>query len=101
MRYLHDRGVKGYLTLNVLVFDEELAGAERLLRAAAAAGVDAAIVQDVGIAALAARVAPALRVHASTQMSVTSPEGAQFAAQVRTLCPRCRHVAIVDMTGRS
>lgn len=82
MCYLHDRGVKGYLTLNVLVFDEELAGAERLLRAAAAAGVDAVIVQDVGIAALAARVAPALRVHASTQMSVTSPEGAQFAAQL-------------------
>src|ERR1041384_2912261 len=47
MEFLHRRGVKGYVTLNTLVFENELADAERYLRAMIAAGVDAAIVQDV------------------------------------------------------
>eukprot|EP00793_Prasinoderma_coloniale_P003488 PRCOL_00006724-RA len=79
MEYVHARGVRGFVTLNVLVFDEELADAEELMRAAAAAGVDAFIVQDVGAAALAARVAPSVALHGSTQMSVASGAGARFA----------------------
>jgi collagenase-like PrtC family protease len=78
--YLHARGVKGYLALNVLVFDEELAEFESAVRRAAAAGVDALIVQDVGAQEVARRVAPGLPVHASTQMTITAPEGARFAA---------------------
>ena len=46
MAWLHRRGVKGFLTVNVLVFTHELADAAELLLAAAAAGVDALIVQD-------------------------------------------------------
>src|SRR5213593_773796 len=49
MEFLHRRGVKGYVTFNTLVFANELAEAERYLRSIIAAGVDAAIVQDVGI----------------------------------------------------
>src|SRR6476619_91006 len=49
MEFLHRRGVKGYVTLNTLVFENELAEAVLYLRSMIAAGVDAVIVQDVGI----------------------------------------------------
>src|SRR5205809_7111571 len=49
MEFLHRRGVKGYLTFNTLVFENERGQAEEYLRATITAGVDAAIVQDVGI----------------------------------------------------
>ena len=80
MDYLHERGVRGYLTLNTLVYDEELATAEDLVRRAALAGVDALIVQDIGLARLARAVAPRLPLHASTQMSVTDAAGVASAA---------------------
>ncbi|MCG6967417.1 MAG: U32 family peptidase [Chromatiaceae bacterium] len=79
MDYLHERGVRGYLTLNTLVFDEELQRAEQLVRMAALAGVDALIVQDLGLVQLAHAVAPALPIHASTQMSITDGGGAALA----------------------
>src|SRR6266581_3982878 len=50
MQFLHQRGVKGYVTFNTLVFENELADAENYLRTIIASGVDAAIVQDVGVA---------------------------------------------------
>jgi putative protease len=80
--FLHERGVRGFVTMNVLVFDEELAQAEALVRAVAKAGVDAVIVQDVGLVELVRRVAPNLAIHGSTQMSITSPEGAEFAREL-------------------
>ena len=78
---LHGRGVRGYVTFNTLVFDHELEEAARTLAAIAATGVDAIIVQDVGVAALARRIAPDLEVHGSTQMSITSAEGVRLAQQ--------------------
>ena len=82
MDFLHRHGVCGYLTFNILVFTSELAEAERFLRLAEAAGVDAIIVQDPGAVRLARSVAPALEVHASTQMTITSPEGVRFAKSI-------------------
>ncbi|MCB1802085.1 MAG: U32 family peptidase [Gammaproteobacteria bacterium] len=82
MDYLHERGVRGYLTLNTLVYDDELARAESLLRHAAEAGVDALIVQDIGLVRLARQVAPALPVHGSTQMSITDTAGVELAASL-------------------
>ena len=79
MQTLHARGVKGFVTFNTLVFDHELREAEEALAGIAEAGADAIIVQDVGIAQLAKRIAPTLEVHGSTQMSVTSAEGAELA----------------------
>ncbi|KAK9825658.1 hypothetical protein WJX81_006317 [Elliptochloris bilobata] len=79
MAYLRERGVKGFVALNVLVFDEELAEVEARVRLIAAAGADAVIVQDLAVVGLARRVAPGLPVHGSTQMSVTSADGAEFA----------------------
>ena len=58
--------------MNALVFDEELRQAERLVRGIAEAGVDAVIVQDVGVARVVRETAPNLPIHGSTQMSATS-----------------------------
>src|SRR4051794_30530058 len=62
MRFLHNHGVKGYVTFNVLVFTDELSAAVAQLRLLETAGVDAIIVQDVGLAELARRLTPRLRV---------------------------------------
>ncbi len=82
MEFLHHRGVKGYVTFNTLVFANEMSGAEQYLRAIIAAGVDAAIVQDVGICRLIRRLSPDFPIHASTQMTVTSAAGVQFAREL-------------------
>ncbi|MCC7072481.1 MAG: U32 family peptidase [Deltaproteobacteria bacterium] len=79
---LHQAGVKGYLTLNTLVFDHELLEVERVVRAAALAGVDALIVQDLGLLRLARAIAPALPLHASTQMTCTDPASVALAARL-------------------
>jgi putative protease len=78
MAYLHRHGVKGLVTMNTLIFSGELADAEAQLREIAAAGVDALIIQDLGLAKLARTVAPDVELHASTQMTITSPEGLAF-----------------------
>ena len=79
MGFLHSRSVKGYLTLNTLLFEDELVAAQNLLRDVIAAGVDAAIVQDVGICRLIRGLSPDFPIHASTQMTVTSAAGIRFA----------------------
>jgi putative protease len=79
MEFLHRRGVKGYVTLNTLVFSNELAEAEQYLRTIVAAGVDAVIVQDVGICHLIRHLSPDFPIHASTQMTITSAAGVEFA----------------------
>ncbi len=79
MEYLHRRGVRGYVTFNVLVFADELAAAENYLRAIITAGVDAAIVQDVGVFRLIRQISPDFPIHASTQMTITSTAGVDFA----------------------
>jgi putative protease len=82
MTFLHEHGVKGYVAFNVLIFTDELAAAEEQLILLHRVGVDAAIVQDVGLAALAREVVPAFHIHASTQMTLTSPEGLAFAQRI-------------------
>ncbi|WP_035612132.1 U32 family peptidase [Haloferula sp. BvORR071] len=75
MAFLHKHGVKGFVAMNTLIFTGELEAAERQLRLIAAAGVDALIIQDLGLAKMAREIAPAVELHASTQMTITSPEG--------------------------
>lgn len=93
MAFLHRRGVKGYVTLNTLIFPSELADAEQYLRAMIRAGVDAVIVQDVGICRLIRHLSPDFPIHASTQMTITSAAGVQFAqslgAQLVVLAREC------------
>lgn len=80
--WLHGRGVRGYLTFNTLVFASEMAEAERFLREAIAAGVDAAIVQDAGICRLIREISPDFPIHASTQMTVASAAGVRYAREL-------------------
>jgi putative protease len=79
MAFLHQHGVKGYVAFNTLIFTDELPAAAEQLRLLHGAGVDAAIVQDLGLVALARELVPAFHIHASTQMTLTSPEGIAFA----------------------
>jgi len=82
MGYLHRCGVRGFVTFNTLIFTNELRDAGHMLVQLAEAGVDAIIVQDPGLARLAREVAPNLELHASTQMTITSPEGLELAKEL-------------------
>lgn len=82
MAILHRRGVRGYVTLNTLIFPAELERVEQIVRRVAAAGVDAAIVQDLGLARLIRSITPDLEIHASTQMSITSAAGVRMAEEL-------------------
>lgn len=86
---LHARGVRAFVTFNTLVFEHEFETAETAILAMAAAGVDAVIVQDLGVASLIHRIAPELAIHGSTQMSITSAQGAELAKSVG-----CRRVVL-------
>jgi putative protease len=79
LRTLHTRGVKGYVTFNTLIFDNELKEAARGLAAIAEAGADAIIVQDWAAVKMAREIAPGLQIHGSTQMSITDAAGARHA----------------------
>jgi putative protease len=80
--FCHRHGVKTYVPFNTLVFTGELEAAADYLRLLNRAGVDALIVQDVGLVRLARALTPELPIHASTQMTITSPEGAEFAREL-------------------
>ncbi|HUJ72828.1 MAG TPA: U32 family peptidase [Verrucomicrobiae bacterium] len=82
VRFLHEHGVRAFCTVNTLIFTDELDEAERELLLLDAAGVDAILVQDLGLAALARELGVRMDVHASTQMTITSPEGAKFAGRL-------------------
>ena len=106
MRTLHQRGVRGYITFNTLIFEHEIAEAAHTIAAMAEAGADALIIQDYGILRLAHEIAPALELHASTQMSITDAGGVRraMAAGVQRVTlarelslPEVR--SIVDQTG--
>lgn len=82
LEYLHRRGVRGYLTFNTLVFENEVPEALQYLRSVIAAGVDAAIVQDVGMCRLIRQLSPDFPIHVSTQMTITSTAGVDFARRL-------------------
>lgn len=82
VRYCHVRGVAVHLTLNTLVTDREMPDAAEYIAAAARAGVDAFIVQDLGMVSLCHQIAPKVALHASTQMSLHSLEGVREAAEL-------------------
>jgi putative protease len=82
MRFLHARNVRGFVTLNTLIFSDELEDVAKFVIAVAAAGVDAVIVQDLGLVRLMKRIAPTLPVHGSTQMTLTEPRGIEFVSRL-------------------
>ncbi len=80
VKYCHIRGVKVHLTLNTLVSDLETPALIELIQQAAKCGVDAFIVQDLGVIQLCRQIAPHIALHGSTQMSVHSLAGVQLCA---------------------
>jgi putative protease len=99
MGFLHGRGARGYVTFNTLIFPDELKQAEHYLRSIIAAGVDAAIVQDVGICRLIRMLSPDFPIHASTQMTVTSAAGVEFARELGcNLVVLARECSIKEIT---
>lgn len=78
MAFLHMYGVKGFLTFNILVFEDEMNEARKLVEACIDAGVDALIVQDLGLVKLIREISPDFPIHGSTQMTITSPEAVEF-----------------------
>lgn len=73
-KLLRRRGVRGYVTMNTLVFPSELERLVKVVEAVATSGIDAVLVQDFGVAKLVRAICPELEIHASTQMSLTSAE---------------------------
>ncbi|MFO0664807.1 MAG: U32 family peptidase [Polyangiaceae bacterium] len=80
--YLHEHGVRGYVTLNTLLFNEEIDPLKRSVEACAEAGVDAVIVQDLGVLSIARSIAPTMHVHASTQMTCTDAAACELAGEL-------------------
>ncbi len=82
MSFLHERGVRGYVTLNTLIFPSELKAIEQHIVRLTEAGVDAVLVQDLGLVQLLRAISPDLAVHASTQMTLTSSECIRAAEEI-------------------
>ena len=80
VKYCHVRGVQVHLTLNTLVSDREMDDCCELIRQAAVAGVDAFIVQDLGVVELCRQIAPKVPIHGSTQMTIHSLPGVLLCA---------------------
>ncbi len=80
VKYCHIRGVAVHLTLNTLVSDREIPELTELIRHAASSGVDAFIVQDLGVIRLCTEIAPHVPIHGSTQMTVHSLPGVLLCA---------------------
>ena len=80
IKYCHIRGVAVHLTLNTLVSDREMPQLCELIRHAAVSGVDAFIVQDLGVVQLCRQIAPSVPIHGSTQMTIHSLSGVQLCA---------------------
>lgn len=80
--YCHARGIKAYFALNTIVFDYEIKEALKLASNVCASGIDALILQDVGLASLIHRAAPEVKLHASTQMSVHNISGINQLAEM-------------------
>ena len=77
VKYCHGRDVKAYLTLNTLLTDKELPALCGMIETACEAGIDAVITQDLAVAEIVKKYAPALPLFASTQMGAHNAEGAK------------------------
>ena len=80
LKYCHVRGVAVHLTLNTLVTDREYKKVGELIAQTARMGIDAFIVQDLGVAQLCRQIAPQVSIHGSTQMTVHNLAGVQLCA---------------------
>lgn len=80
-RLCHLYGAKLYLAVNTVITDEEVTGFCEYIKEAAKAGIDACIVQDMGVAEIIRRIVPDMPLHGSTQMTIHTPEGVLWAKE--------------------
>ena len=78
VRYAHERGVKVYVTVNIIPHNQHLDGLPEYIAFLKSIGVDAIIVSDVGVISIARRSAPELPLHLSTQANTVNREAACF-----------------------
>lgn len=91
LEFAHLRGAKIYVTLNTLIKDIELKEIAEYLIFLYKIGVDAVLVQDIGVASISRKIVPELELHASTQMTIHNIEGINWAAEMgfkRIVLPR-------------
>lgn len=82
VKYAHLRGVKMYVAVNTIMFDTELESAFNFIKFCYETGVDAVIIQDLGILRLMRKYFPDFPVHASTQMTIHNLDGARLAKKL-------------------
>ena len=91
VKYCHSHGVLVYQTLNTLCSDDELDLVYNAVKYSLEIGVDGFIVQDIGVAKMIKESFPTAKLHASTQMSVMTPEGVSALKEMgfsRAVLPR-------------
>jgi len=81
VKYAHARGVKIYITVNTLLNDVEIWDALKYLHWLYNIGIDAVIIQDLGLLLLSNKILPELELHASTQMTLHNSPGVALAYQ--------------------
>jgi len=95
VRYAHLRGIEVYVTVNTLITEQEMERALSYLLFLFSIGVDAVLIQDIGLLSYARRYIPDLILHASTQMGVHNIPGARYAAK-----NGCKRIVLArELTG--
>ena len=92
VRICREAGVRSYLTLNITLYQEDLAAMREALSAAKAAGVDAVIASDIAAIGYAREIG--LEVHISTQLSVSNAEALRFYAQFADVVVLARELTL-------
>ena len=96
--FAHLRGVKVYLTVNTLIKNSELSKLYDYLLVYYKRGLDAVIVQDIGVVKAIHEYFPSLEIHTSTQMTVTGADGVRFLSQFGvTRVVMAREVSLAEM----
>ncbi|SDA15592.1 putative protease [Ruminococcus sp. YE71] len=103
VKYCHERGVKVYAAVNTMLFDSELDELDDTLRLLCEVGIDAVISQDLAVVAAVRRSCPQLELHASTQMTLHTKAGCEFAEKLgftRTVLSReLPEAVIAELSG--
>lgn len=96
--FAHLRGVKVYLTVNTLIKNSEFSKLYDYLLPYYKRGLDAVIVQDIGVVKAIHEYFPSMEIHTSTQMTVTGADGVRFLSQFRvTRVVMAREVSLAEM----
>lgn len=93
----HDAGVRAYMTLNTVLFDEDMEDMRGMVRSAAAAGVDALIVSDMAVITYARSLG--VELHASTQLNIANIAAVRFFAAFCDVMVLAREVSLEQAAG--